>query len=114
MKLIPQLIIDTHFIQRGRFGRIAEAVARFPDRIGIGIAEDTGLIIKNGNSCDVIGSGMVILFDPGSLTHNKFALLKEGTPLTMTNLITHVLSAGDSYDIKQRKVSVMPAVKSLL
>lgn len=114
MRLIPQLIIDTHFIQRGRFGRITEAVAQFPDCVGIGLAEDTGLIIKNGNKCDVIGSGMVIIFDPSNLTHNKFALLKEGTPLTMTNLITHVLSDGDSYDIKQRKVSVMPAVKSLL
>lgn len=114
MKLIPQLIIDTHFIQRGRFGRITEAVARFPNRIGVGLAEDTGLIIKQGNFCDVIGSGMVIIFDPGQLTHNMFSRLREGTPLTMTNLITHVLSSGDSFDIEKRKVTVMPAVKSLL
>lgn len=114
MKLIPQLIIDTHFIQRGRFGRIAEAVARFPDKIGIGLAEDTGLIIKKGINCDVIGSGMVIVFDPGQLTHNMFYQLKENTPLTMTHLITHVLSAGDSFNISERKVTVMPAVKDLL
>lgn len=114
MKLIPQLIIDTHFIQRGRFGRITEAVARFPGMIGIGLAEDTGLIIREGNFCDVIGSGMVIVFDAGQLTHNMYTRLKENTPLSMTHLITHMLSAGDSFDIKERKVSVMPAVKDLL
>lgn len=114
MNLIPELIIDTHFIQRGRFGRLSEAVARFPHRIGIGLAEDTGLIIKEGKLCEVIGSGMVIVFDPGKLTHNNIAILKDTTPLTMTNLIVHVLSAGDRYDIESRSVKVLPAVKSLL
>lgn len=114
MNLIPELIIDTHFIQRGRFGRLSEAVARFPHRIGIGLAEDTGLIIKEGKQCEVVGSGMVIVFDPGKLTHNNIAILKDTTPLTMTNLIVHVLSAGDRYDIESRSVKVLPAVKSLL
>ncbi|MCR9181861.1 MAG: cyanophycinase [Flavobacteriaceae bacterium] len=114
LNLIPELIIDTHFIQRGRFGRLSEAVALFPNRVGLGLAEDTGLIIKNGDKVEVIGSGMVIVFDPGKLTHNNIAILKDSTPLTMTNLITHVLSAGDSYDIVHRTVKVLPAVKSLL
>src|SRR5690554_1962120 len=114
MNLIPELIIDTHFIQRGRFGRLSEAVARFPHLIGIGLAEDTGLIIKEGKLCEVIGSGMVIVFDPGKLTHNNITILKDSTPLTMTNLIVHVLSAGDRYDIENRNVKVLPAVKSLL
>jgi len=114
MNLIPEMIIDTHFIQRGRFGRVAEAVAKFPNRIGIGLAEDTGLIIKQGHLCNVIGSGMVIVFDGGNLLHNNYAILKEGTPLTMAHLITHVLSAGDSYDLKNRTVDVLPSVKSLL
>ena len=55
LALIPELIIDTHFIQRGRFGRQSEAVAKFPNLIGFGLAEDTGVIIKNGNECTVIG-----------------------------------------------------------
>jgi len=78
------------------------------------LAEDTGLIIKNSNKVEVISSGMVIVFDPGKLTHNNIAILKENTPLTMTNLITHVLSAGDCFDIDRRTVKVLPAVKSLL
>ncbi len=59
LSLIPELIVDTHFIRRGRFGRLAEAVAVFPELVGIGLAEDTGLIIKNCNEFRVIGSGMV-------------------------------------------------------
>ncbi len=106
--LIPELIIDTHFIRRGRFGRQSEAVAKFPNLIGIGLAEDTGMIIKNGNDCTVIGSGMAIVFDGNTLTHNNEKILKEGTPMTMANLTIHVLSNGDQYTIKDRKVSVLP------
>jgi len=62
MGFTPNLIIDSHFIQRGRFGRLTEAVAKFPKLIGIGLAEDTGLIITNNNEFEVIGSGMVIIF----------------------------------------------------
>lgn len=114
MSFIPEIIIDTHFIQRGRFGRLSEAVARFPHRIGIGLAEDTGMVIKKGNYCDIIGSGMVIIFDPAELTHNNYNLLKDGTPLTMRNLVTHVLSAGDSFQINSRTVEVMAASSSFL
>jgi cyanophycinase len=108
LNLIPELIIDTHFIKRGRFGRQSEAVAKNPNLVGFGLAEDTGMIIKNGNDCTVIGSGMVIVFDGSKLTHNNEKVLKEGTPMTMANLTVHVLSNGDNYDIKNRKVSVLP------
>ena len=108
LALIPELIIDTHFIQRGRFGRQSEAIAKFPDLVGLGLAEDTGMIIKNGNDCTVIGSGMVIVFDGSKLTHNNEKVLNVGTPMTMANLTVHVLSNGDQYDIKNRKVTVLP------
>lgn len=108
LNLIPELIIDTHFIKRGRFGRQSEAVAKHPNLIGFGLAEDTGMIIKNGKFCTVIGSGMVIVFDGSKLTHNNEKILDEGTPMTMANLTVHVLSNGDCYDIENRKVSVLP------
>lgn len=107
LNLIPELIIDTHFIKRGRFGRQSEAVAKHPNLIGFGLAEDTGMIIKNGNDCTVIGSGMVIVFDGSKLTHNNEKILEEGTPMTMANLTIHVLSNSDMYSIKNRKVSVL-------
>ncbi len=105
---IPGLILDTHFIRRGRFGRQSEAVAKFPDLIGIGLAEDTGMIIKNGTDCTIIGSGMAIVFDGKNLIHNNEKILKKGTPMTMTNLVVHVLSNGDHFDVKTRKVTVLP------
>ena len=108
LSLIPELMIDTHFIQRGRFGRVSEAVAKFPSLLGIGLAEDTGIIIKNGNDCTIIGSGMAIIFDGSELAHNNEKLLEEGTPMTMTHMIVHVLSNGDQYDIRNRTVSVLP------
>lgn len=105
--LIPKLTIDTHFIRRGRFGRLAEAVAKYPKLIGIGLAEDTGLIIKN-NIIEVIGSGMVIVFDPRKLKHNNEKVLKAGTPMSLTNLKTHVLANGDRFNVKKKKVKVLP------
>ena len=108
MKFIPGLIIDSHFIQRGRFGRLAEAVAMFPHKLGIGLAEDTGLIIENCNQIKVIGSGMVIIFDPANLTHNNVEILSEGTPMTMANLTVHVLANSDSFTIDEKKIEVLP------
>ena len=106
MNFIPELIIDTHFIKRGRFGRMAEAVARHPHLLGIGLAEDTGLVIKDSNHFTVIGSGMVIIFDPSSLTHNNVEILQEGVPMTLTNLTVHVLANGDSYEMDKKKIEV--------
>ena len=106
--LIPKLIIDTHFIRRGRFGRLTEAVAAFPDLIGVGLAEDTGLIIKSSNEFTVIGSGMVIVFDPSKLLHNNHHLLKEGTSMSLSNMITHVLSNGDQFTLDDIKIKILP------
>jgi cyanophycinase len=108
MGFLPETIVDSHFIQRGRFGRMAEAIAAFPHLIGIGLAEDTGIVIKNGHEFKVIGSGMVILFDGHELSHNNHAILKQGTPMSMTNLKVHILSNGDRFDIATRQVAVLP------
>ena len=105
---IPNLTIDSHFIRRGRFGRLAEAVAKFPSMVGIGLAEDTGMVIKEGKIFEVIGSGMVIIFDPRKLKHNNQAILEEGTPMSLTNLKTHVLANGDRFNIRKGKVKVLP------
>lgn len=106
--LAPKLIIDTHFIKRGRFGRQAEAMAKFPGILGIGLAEDTGLVLKNATEFEVIGSGMIIIFDASNLSHNNEKLLKKGTPMSLSNLIVHILSNGDQFNIKTKEVKVLP------
>lgn len=108
MGFIPDLIIDSHFIRRGRFGRLAEAVAAFPNLLGVGLAEDTGMVIKECNTFEVIGSGMVLLFDPSKLTHNNQKILAQGEPMSLSNLKTHVLSNGDRFNIRKRKIKVLP------
>jgi len=108
LSLIPELIVDTHFIRRGRFGRLAEAIATHPNLIGIGLAEDTGLVIKNGTEFEVIGSGMVIIFDGSRLTHNAHDQLEDGTPMSISNLTTHILANGDHFNLKNRKIEVLP------
>jgi cyanophycinase len=108
MGFTPNLIIDSHFIQRGRFGRLTEAVAKYPKLIGIGLSEDTGLIIRNNNEFEVIGSGMAIIFDGRNLLHNNEAILEKGVPMTLTNLVTHILSNGDRFEINTRKIKVLP------
>ena len=107
LSFIPELIIDSHFIRRGRFGRMAEAVARFPNLIGVGLAEDTGVVIKN-NAFEVIGSGMVILFNARNAKHNNHHLLAKGTPMSLTNLKTHILANGDRFNVIKKKVKISP------
>ena len=105
---IDDLIIDSHFIMRGRFGRLAEAVANHPTLIGVGLAEDTGMIIKDRNACRVIGSGMVIIFDANNLSQNNVASLPVGVPMTMAGIKVHVLANYDVYHIDTRSVEVLP------
>lgn len=111
MSFIPNLIIDSHFIRRGRFGRLAEAVAHFPKLIGVGLAENTGLVIKNCNMVEVIGSGMVIVFDASSLSHNTESLVQKKEPMSITNLKTHILSKGDTFNISEHQVEIVHVEK---
>lgn len=108
MGFIPDLIIDSHFIRRGRFGRLTEAVAKFPNTVGVGLAEDTGLIIRKKKEFEVIGSGMAIVFDAREVTHNNQHILDEGTPMTLVDLRTHILSNGDRFELNTRKIKVLP------
>ncbi|MGE0589428.1 MAG: cyanophycinase [Cyclobacteriaceae bacterium] len=114
LAFIPRLIIDTHFVRRGRFGRLAESLAKHPDLIGIGLAEDTGVIIRNCNEFRVIGSGMVIVMDPTNLTHNNYERLKLGTPMSMSNLTTHILANGDKFTLDNKEIEVLPLTESFV
>jgi cyanophycinase len=106
MGFIKDLIIDTHFIKRGRFGRLAEAVAIHSNLLGLGLAEDTGIIIRNGNDFRVIGSGMVLLFNPSQLTHNTHEVLPVGTPISLCNLVIHILANNDSFTMDNRMIEI--------
>lgn len=103
LALIKDVIIDSHFDKRSRFGRLAQAVASNPSCIGIGLGEDTGVLISDGNHLEVIGSGLVIIVDGHNIRHNNIADLQEGSPISIENLTVHVLTKGNAYDLKARK-----------
>ncbi|HNR19494.1 MAG TPA: cyanophycinase [Bacteroidia bacterium] len=103
LALIKDVIIDSHFDKRSRFGRLAQAVASNPSCIGIGLGEDTGVLISDGNHLEIIGSGLVIIVDGHNIRHNNIADLQEGSPISIENLVVHVLTKGNAYDLKARK-----------
>ena len=112
LAFIKDVIIDSHFVTRNRFGRLTQAVAANPGCIGIGLGEDTGVLIAEGRYMEAIGSGLIIIIDGHSIRHNNIADLKEGTPLSIEHLIVHVMAKGNHYDLKTRKFYSEVMVKS--
>ena len=104
--LLPAAIIDSHFVKRGRFGRLIEAVALHPRLIGIGLGEDTGVLITEGRLVETIGSNLVIILDGFDIVHNNAAAAKKGTTLSVENVRMHVLAKGNVYSITDRKFYV--------
>src|SRR5688572_33474410 len=100
---IDSIIIDSHFEKRGTFGRLAQAVAANPGRIGIGLGEDTGMLITDGNKMEAIGSGLVIIIDGHDINHSNFADIPEGNPISIENLKVHFCEKGNGYMIRERK-----------
>lgn len=100
---IDGCIIDTHFVKRGRFGRLSHAIVMNPTCIGIGIGEDTALIIKKGNEAECRGSGMVIIIDGKNIRHTNIAYAEEGYPLNIENLAVHIMSNGTRFLLKERQ-----------
>ncbi|RSK44599.1 cyanophycinase [Hymenobacter perfusus] len=101
--LIDSVVIDSHFVKRGRFGRLIEAVALHPKLIGIGLGEDTGVLITEGNQLETIGSNLVIIMDGHKLEHNNAAAAKKGEAISIESMQLHVLVKSNLYDITQRE-----------
>ncbi|MDX5347062.1 MAG: cyanophycinase [Hymenobacteraceae bacterium] len=100
---IEKVYIDTHFSERGRFGRLAHAVAHHPDYIGIGLGEETGIIIKDGNQVEVFGTGVVTIMDAHDLKYSNVQEVKEGDQIALENMKMHLLVEGHRYCLKERK-----------
>lgn len=103
---INNVIIDTHFVQRGRIGRLLYACASNPINLGIGLGEDTGLLITNGNNMEAIGSGLVIIVDGTHMRDTSITDVEMGAPVSIENLVVHVMALGDHYDLKYKKLTI--------
>jgi cyanophycinase len=96
------VIFDSHFEKRGRFARLAQAVSANPSCIGIGLGEDTGMLITHGNQMEAIGSGPVIIVDGHDVKHSNLADIPEGNPLSIENLHVHFCAKGNGFLVKER------------
>ncbi len=103
---IENVIIDTHFVQRGRIGRLFQAVVNNPRTLGIGLGEDTGLFIYN-DTMTAIGSGLVILVDGRFIKDTNLTNINLGDPISIDNLIVHVMSMNDCYDLKTKELTIV-------
>jgi cyanophycinase len=104
--LINDVIIDTHFVQRGRMGRLFQAVVGNPKTMGIGLGEDTGLLITDGVHMEAIGSGLVILVDGREIKDTNLTQIEIGQPISICNMVVHVLSKFDTYNLKTNQMRI--------
>lgn len=102
--ILPELLVDQHFHNRNRMARLMSAIAANPDKLGIGIDEDTCAAFTDNGIFQVLGKGTITVIDPGNLTHTNHSAIGETAPLSLHNLRLHVLSKGDRYDYKNRAV----------
>ncbi|MBP7703666.1 MAG: cyanophycinase [Caulobacter sp.] len=105
--LVRDVIIDQHFAERGRIGRLLGAVAESPRVLGIGVDEDTAAVV-NGEAFTVIGSGAVYVVDAEGATHSNVAEARSRSTLSIFDVRMHVLSHGDRFDLAGRR-PVAPA-----
>ncbi len=107
---IDTVIIDTHFVQRGRIGRLMYAVASNPGMLGIGLGENAALLISDG-TMEAIGPGLIILVDGKNMVETNIYDVELGAPVSIENLRLHVMSIFDKYDLEQHRLSIKKIVK---
>jgi cyanophycinase len=101
LEFLKDVCIDTHFVHRGRFVRMAQVVVTNPTCVGIGIEEDTAVIIRNGCEMEVIGTGLVIILEGFQILEANMDDFTNDKPITIRNLRMHMLSGHNKYMIPQ-------------
>ena len=101
--LVKRMIIDSHFIKRGRFSRLMEIVSSNPGYIGLGLGEDTGVIIRNGHILEAIGNGLVVIFDGHGIKYSNISSLKDGEAIAVEGVLVHTLVKGHGFDTLTRE-----------
>lgn len=101
LEFLKDVCIDTHFVHRGRFVRMAQVVVTNPTCLGIGIEEDTALFVTNGFDAEVIGTGTVIIIEGFDIEATNIEDFTSDKPITVRNLKVHILSHGEKYEVPQ-------------
>jgi cyanophycinase len=101
--LSNRVIIDQHFRQRDRLGRLLTALAYNPFAVGVGLDEDTAAFINPDRLIEVVGTGAITFVDVSALQHSSVATTDDGKPICLTNIRVHVLTQGATYDLETRE-----------
>jgi cyanophycinase len=104
LDLINSVFIDTHFTERGRFGRLIQTVTCNPGVLGLGLGEDTAVVIYRGNELEVVGSGLVVIVDGISIEYTDLTKISNGAPITVAGLKVHILGPGKRFFLSERKL----------
>ncbi|HJU90890.1 MAG TPA: cyanophycinase, partial [Gemmatimonadaceae bacterium] len=100
-------VVDTHFSKRGRLQRLFRQVAENPELLGLGIDEDTAMVV-NGHRASVVGSGSVTYVDGrGVRFDNAEDVAKRGVPLTLSYLRVGIIGAGYTFDLRERELDIL-------
>ena len=102
--LLPGVLLDQHFAERGRYPRLMHAVLAQPELLGIGLSEETALVIRPGRPTEVFGDEAVVIIDAAYTTHNNLAGIADGQVISGHGLRLHVLVAGQHLDLATRAV----------
>ena len=103
--LTNRVIIDQHFRQRDRLGRLLTALAYNPFAVGVGLDEDTAAFINPDRVIEVVGTGAITLVDASALGHSSVASEDRGKPICLTNIRVHVLTHGATYNLETREAT---------
>lgn len=99
-------VIDTHFVHRGRFGRLAHAVIIHPELLGLGLGEDTALIIEEGHLATCKGSGMAVVISARALKRTNVNDVENGAPVFAENITVDILIDGCKYDLSSEQLII--------
>lgn len=102
---LEHCIVDTHFIKRGRFARLAHAVIINPGQLGVGLGEDSALIVKNGKDAECLGSGMVVIIDGAEMGQTNITEVEDDCGVFVENLKVHVLVKGCRFNLETRELA---------
>ena len=100
--LTDRVIVDQHFRERDRLGRLLVAIAHYPDAIGIGVDEDTAAFIGPDNVLEIVGSGGVTIVDAAHLEHSSLDQTRKGKAVGLSGIKLHILLSGDRYNLVTR------------
>jgi cyanophycinase len=105
-------VVDQHFRQRDRIGRLITALAYNPRPIGIGLDEDTAAFIAPDDSLTVAGSGAITIVDPSEVSYTSMDSAERHAPVCVVGLRLHVLVDGATYNIRTREAAPPPALSA--